>query len=579
MEKAHAVNNELHNFLHFLYDGHSKGYAYMAFANPQDKTEWNQRFYNLSETDALGRLESDILTKTTTYEVFVAPAVFKKPRAEKEDVLSSNVLWTEFDGNAPSDWDDASKPSLIIQSSSNTHQHVYWRLVNAQTNIEALENTNRNITFNLAADQSAWDANQVLRPPNTFNHKRSRDVILTTISEVAYDFEVFNSLAPAPQQIESSKWELASLPDPQNVILKYAFGPDLIQLLGKSKPKDRSKGLMNLAYGCCELGMSDVEVFTMLRVADDLWEKFKYRKDRNQRLADIITRARAKHPVGDQPDEGNLILAFGFESFLATDIQLEWLIEPMLAEQGSMVFVGPSGVGKTQFSLQVLIHLALGKPYLHYKIEKPKKVLFLSLEMGHGELKIFLQAMRTALSDDEAALLEANFIVIPWGEPWALNKPEGQEYLNKLLQEFEPDGVFVDSIGSAISGNISDDNNVQPYTEYLDKVRKKYNVFIWAIHHLRKKPDGNHGYSQDDVYGNQYIFNRSTASYLMTKTRSSALRIRCLKMRLADKEEDHFIERHKPTLTFVSVNQTVDKKFEDITYKKPPEVSPGGIEL
>ncbi len=586
MEEALNTENTLAGFLTFLYEG-LPGYVYMAYANPADKSEWHQKFYDLKEQDALGRLERDIRDGTNQWDVYLAPATFKRPHlAEKEDVLATNVLWTEFDGNAPSEWDEGSKPSLIVQSSDAANQHVYWRLENALTDIQKLEDTNRNIAYALSADQSAWDPNQVLRPPETKNHKPERKgarVAILHQSNVAYDVEAFNSLPHAPEKIETSGWEIASLPNSQDVLLTYAFGPDLVRLLDPTrKPKDRSKALMNLAYGCCEMGMSDVEVFTMLRVADDMWGKFKDRKDRNQRLADIIVRARHKHPevIPEESDDYN-VMAFGWESFLATDIELEWIIEGMLMDLGSMVFVGPSGVGKTQFSLQGCVHVALGKDWLHYKIEKPKKILCLSLEMGHGELKIFLEAMSKALTPSELALLETNFIVVPWGEPWALNKPEGQQLLNNLIEEFEPEGLFIDSIGSAISGNISDDTNVQPYTEYIDKIRKRYSLFTWAIHHLRKKGQGEHGYSQDDVYGNQYLFNRASVSYLLTKSKNASLRVRNLKMRLADGEADYFVNRDTATLTFSAAPITVPNKFEDLKFKAPPNptTSPGGIEL
>lgn len=582
MEPAVQSDQSLSDYLHFLYDG-LEGYAYMALKNPQDENDWHQKFFSVP-TD-VGSMEKEILSNTKDWEVYVSPSVFNKQRADKESFKASHCVWTEFDGNAPEHWDDSSQPSLIIQSSDETRHHVYWRLTEPVYSSSDLEKINRNITYNLSADPSAWDATQVLRPPYTVNHKRQRDTHYWSRHEITYAIEAFDGLAPAPEVNVDFKWELGSLPNPQDVILRYAFGPDLIKLLGTDKPEDRSKSLMHLAHGCCELGMSDVEVFVTLTVADDKWGKFKNRKDREQRLADIIARARTKHPSKNNlEEEDQPIFAFGFESFLNTDIEIEWLMENVIAEQGSMLMVGPSGVGKTQFSLQAIIHICLGKDFLGRKVAKPKKIIFLSLEMGHGELKVFMKAMNKVLTDADRAVLENNLIVVPWGEPWALNREAGQDYLNNLIELYTPDGIFIDSVGSAIEGNISEDNNVQPYTKYIDHIRKHNNLFTWVIHHFRKKSESSHGgYSQDDVYGNQYLFNRSTSCFSMTRTKNKRLRIKCLKMRLADTPDDIIISRDKDTLTFkeeaAEVVASVDKsEFKDIKYKQK-EYTSEGIEI
>ncbi len=509
-------------------------------------------------------------------EVYVAPAIFSNNESSlRSNVKASNVVWTEFDGNAP-DWNDVNVPSYVIQSSSVSNQHVYWRLHEPITNIDTLEDINRRITYNMGADGSAWDSNQVLRPPETRNHKRDTPVGTLQVTDNVYTIETFDYLAPAPEQVEVD-WEITALPDPETVLLKYAFGPEIINLLTKDKIDDRSKSLMNLAFSCAELGLTNNEIMVMLVVADDKWEKFKHRKDRMKRLAHIVTVARNKHP--DKAFDEVIIRAFGFESFLDLDINIEWLIEPMLMDGGLMLLVGPSGIGKTQYSLQAIIHLALGKDFLHYKVPEPKKIAFLSLEMGHGELKIFLEAMSAVLSQEERLLLEQNLILVPHGEPWALNKPEGQGYLVQLIEQFDLDGVVIDTLGSAIQGNISSDETVQPFTEFIDKIRKKYDIFVWENHHMRKSKDGIS--TQDDVYGNQYILNRSTSTYALLKSKGNKIRIRNFKNRLAAREDDTFIIRDEH-LNFHPESAGIDEMIEnnlqgEVDSENPK--APGGMDL
>lgn len=568
MESAPSASNSLPDFLEFLYGG-LNGIAYVATKDPANPLEWGQHFFQYPAESS--RMEQVILQSSSTLEVYVSPALYSAPDAKKENFRVSNVVWTEFDGNAPTLDAYETPPSLRIQSSGEQNQHIYWRLTEPIYDVNRLEQINRNITYSMSADTSAWDATQVLRPPNTTNHKRNSYVSVLDNAHVAYDVGIFDVLPTAPEQIDVGSWELGVLPNVQDVILKYPFPPDMALLLTKEKAevKDRSASLMNLAYGACEMGMSDAEVFVVLKLADDRWGKFKERTDRNKRLAHIITVARHKHPAMDSEDYEPFAFALDFLTFLNTDVEIDYVVEPMLMENGSMLMVGPSGIGKTQISLQFMIHLALGKDYWHYKINKPRKILFLSLEMGFGELKKFVASMAKSLQPEDYTKLAENLILVPHGEKWALNTPVGQQHLTQMIEDYRPDGIFIDSIGSAIAGSINDDEAVMGYLDFVDRIRKKYDLFTWAIHHMRKATNGGHAPTgQDDVYGNQYLVNRSTSAYGILRGRDGLIKIRTFKNRLSEKEEDFYVKREE-NLTFSRLNQDITEKVQHIEYKKP----------
>lgn len=578
MENMALANSNIESFVEFLYGG-LEGYVYLAACDrtldPKDPGYWKQEFFKYPEDKS--KLSPIIKGASASLDVYLAPAIYKRPSAEsKEDVKASNVVWTEFDGNAP-DWTDDNRPSLIIQTSSNLNQHVYWRLNEPITNIDRLEEVNRNIMYNMGADSSAWDATQVLRPPDTINHKRSdpENVYVTDNNHFVFDISVFDTLAPAPPMIDTPEWGLSEAADLDSVLLSYSFGPDLVRLLKATKEdiKDRSASLMNLAYGCAQMGMHNNEIMSILISMDDRWEKFKGRKDRLKRLSHIIVVARNKYPEDTSSEEEYGPMVFGFQSLIDTEISVDWLVEPFLIEQGNMLFVGPSGVGKTQITVQFLIHMCLGKDFLHYKIHRPLKILFLSLEMGHGELKFFLEMMRKDLTDEEAELLDKNLLIVPHGEPWALNTPVGQEQAIQLVEMYKPDGFVVDSIGSAVKGVISSDEAIQPITEFNDKIRKRYNLFTWYIHHTRKAKDSNHQLGQDDVYGNQYLFNRATSCYLVTRGKEEVIKVDNLKHRLAMREEPYLIKR-TANLNFEKAEKAVDgvlKHYEEAAKASQPK--------
>ena len=162
--------DDLSKFLNFLYED-QKGYIYVASKgeiNPAtSKPDWKQEFFSWPSSQQ--EIEDYIKTNSLEKDVYLAPAIFKGKQALKSRVKGSNVVWVEFDGQEQIDFDSLGipQPDCIIQSSSPTHLHCYWKIPFSTTDV--VEGINRRLTYYLEADSSGWDANQVLRPPSSKN--------------------------------------------------------------------------------------------------------------------------------------------------------------------------------------------------------------------------------------------------------------------------------------------------------------------------------------------------------------------------------------------------------------------------
>lgn len=542
--------NDLRTFINFLFEG-LDGYIYVVAKVPDDSNSWDQVFFEYPAQVEVAL--KAIQTYSPTHEIYMAPAVFKSKNALRENVRGSNVLWADFDGNAPTHFDIP--PSVIVQSSTKEHQHVYWRLDQPIQDIDVIEDYNRRICYKYGADNSGWDANQVLRPPNTLNHKRGGlPVGILKSEELHFNIAVFDEMAPAPEKnVDYALWEKMDLPSLNDVIYQNRFGPDFKLLFEKSKSEvnDRSASLTNLSYICAEAGLSDKEIYVIISNAAERWEKFKHHRpqDRAKNLIAIIEHTRIKHPHSNYSDFDE-VFEYSFTSLLNSEINVDWAIEGMLISNGVMMLVGESGIGKTQLSLQFMFHMAVGKDFLTYKFNGPQRIGFFSLEMGDVELKHFLEVMAPKLLQDftpeEKELLDKNLTIIPFGESLPLNTQNGQDIFVRYLEKYKWDGIFVDSVGSAIFGNISSSETVQPFTNFNDKIRKRYGCFLWYIHHFRKPPPGqsNSG-GQSDVYGDQYLTARATSIYTIVKTKKGkdVIKVKNPKNRHAATENDFLIQR------------------------------------
>ena len=539
---------------------------YVVAKEPDNPESWDKVFFQYPEQ--IDVAVKAINTYSPSHEIYIAPALFKSKSALKENVWGTNVLWADFDGNTPNQFDIP--PSLIVRSSEPGHEHVYWRLDQPLHDIDKIEEYNRRLTFKYEADNSGWDANQVLRPPTTKNHKRNGLPvgILQQEEGLQFNIAIFEDLVPAPaKNVDYSMWAKMTLPSLNDVIYSHKFGPDFRAVFEKSKDEvtDRSAALSNLAFICAETGLDDKEIFVVISNAAERWEKFKHHRpnDRTKNLLGIIEYVRIKVPK-ETTTGFDEVFEYSPLSLLNSDLKVEWAIPGMLMKNGIMVLTGPSGIGKTQFSMQFMAHLAVGKPFLNYEIDAPQKVIFFSLEMGDVELKAFMQSFYPGwvneFTPEELDLLNKNLVILPFGEPLPLNLPLGQEVFLTFLNKHKPDGIFIDSMGSAIAGNSSDLNIVQPFTAFNDRVRKRHNLFLWYVHHFRKPPPGQkHTGGQADSYGDQSLISRATSNYTMLKAKNNTIRVKNPKNRHAPEQKDYLIQRKEHlTFEYMGIDDTPD---------------------
>lgn len=480
-----------------------KGYVYAPLKDPATH-DWNMFWYEWPAQ--CSDLITHVRTHTLEVEVYFSPALFREPTSPvKENVLGSHIVWTEFDGNVPKTFGDIPPPSLRIQSSENNHEHVYWRLDNFENNIKAIEQINRSICYALGADGSAWDATQILRPVGTINHKRKgKPVIQLVRTESVYGIEAFGQI-PVPPVVVGDI-DISELPDAINVVSKYPWREaDFAFFRSNVAQGARSGSLMRLGYICCELRMEDKEAYAILLNADERWAKYKNRQDRKARLSEIINRARIKHPLSPQKESVEQFVVYNNEEFLASEIVIEWIIPGILQRAGHVLLSGPPGIGKTQVSLQFAIHMALGKDFIGWKAGDPQKIVFVSMEMGHADLKYFVEQMERDFTDEELVLLRSNLFFIPLGFGVRLDSESGQKRINDLIERYKPQGIIFDSLGLSTEEELSDDVAARKMSNYTAKLREDNDLFVWFIHHNRKAQAANKKPNKlSDIFGSVY---------------------------------------------------------------------------
>lgn len=539
-----TINDEgLGDFYDFLY-GQREGLVYAMLkeqrelGGPNVKRYWFQ--WPLQKPDLI---QFTLLSRSQA-DVYVAPAMFSARESDKAHVIGANVVWAELD-DAPATMENVPPPTCRIASGGDGHEHWYWK-VDQLLSSDQLDTINRALTYHLEADHTGWDSAQILRPPSTYNHKRKRQTALLERTDVVLSTALFNGI-PNPPPLAAPIDSIDHIPQIHEVLAKYEFKSHVRELFEKDEPHDRSDGLMALGYHCAEMGMAPDEMLAVVLNADDRWGKFVGREDRIQRLTDLIGVAKAKYPHSSPQlavAQGLPALQpMGFRTLLHTEVNLEWQWEGLLQKSGYFLLTGPTGVGKTQFSLDAAGHMCLGYDYLG-RATRPARIGFFSLEMGLVDLKYFLQQMQHGFTLAEQDQLEENLQFFPLGEPLYMTNANTRAQLDQLVGDLKLDGIMVDSLGSAAEEEVSSEK-FKHFFHWNDQFRQRHDIFTWYIHHHRKANGDNRKPNKiSDVYGSQYITSYATSVVCLWETgMPNVIEYRTLKKRLAPRDAPFLITR------------------------------------
>lgn len=541
------TDDKLSEFFDFMF-GTTAGYAYSPTLHPVTK-DFEQYFFQWPEEKE--ELINHVRRFSPTHEIYYSPALYSRREATKNAFLGTWFVWAEFDGVLPESLQGVPEPSVKIQSSDELHQHWYWKLDYFISDIQAAEQISKRITYHLKADLAIWNANRVLRPPNTVHHESSRQTAVIRWDERSYGVEAFASIPDVELALLGEDDNIGEVPEALDVIFKYPFSEENARFfkLKEVKPgyetgsgKGRSAALARLGHICAEMGMSTAESLSLLLHADNRWGKYSKRRDQRHRLLGIINYARAKHPVDPIEAELNSPLrVYTYQDFMSQPKEIDWVIEGFIHRKGLLVTFGPAGVGKSQLLLRACESMSTGKPFLKWSVVRPMRMLYISLEMPDEELYHFLQTMK--MTDDP--LLQTNFMVMPLGLSIKIGSGIAKEHLNRVVEKFQPDGIIIDSFLKAVGEDINNTKVVVDVVDYVDTyLRLKYGCFVWFIHHPRKgQPSNKKPDKLDDMFGASYFGNSATNVFTMWGSNNGTIKLNNLKLRMAAGWEPFNIRR------------------------------------
>lgn len=170
------------------------------------------------------------------------------------------------------------------------------------------------------------------------------------------------------------------------------------------------------------------------------------------------------------------------------------LIAPrVLTPGGLLVLGGAPKVGKSDFLISLLAHMAGGAPFLGLSCKRPLRIFYLQAEVQYHYLRERVQ--RLALSDAATLFLDQNFIVTPQISI-TLNDAGialVSEAIKDRFKDTPPDIIAIDPLrnvfdGGGMGGENDNDAMMFFLAQRLEELRRRINpdAGIILAHHTRK---------------------------------------------------------------------------------------------
>lgn len=157
-----------------------------------------------------------------------------------------------------------------------------------------------------------------------------------------------------------------------------------------------------------------------------------------------------------------------------------------LCKEGGMLFVGPSGVGKSSASVQQDLLWALGRPAFGICPARPLRVVCIQAENDDGDLIEIVNGVVSglALSAEELKTASANTVYI---SEKALVGDAFIRHVRKVLRQFRPDILRIDPLQAFLGADPKDSEAVSRFCRNgLNPLLAEYQAGCILNHHTPK---------------------------------------------------------------------------------------------
>ncbi|HZZ92992.1 MAG TPA: AAA family ATPase [Usitatibacter sp.] len=161
------------------------------------------------------------------------------------------------------------------------------------------------------------------------------------------------------------------------------------------------------------------------------------------------------------------------------------IIGGFIAKGGRCLVTGPAGIGKTLFALGLGAHVSMGKTFLGWDVERPRRVVYMDAEMAPAQTKLRVKRWTKripGLSDSP------NFRIAPFmavrGKTVDLTTTDGQRVVEASIGD-DAELIIFDNYSAFNPEGGEDAQAWAPFDAYLNSLSRR-GIATMLIHHAGK---------------------------------------------------------------------------------------------
>jgi DNA polymerase III delta prime subunit len=282
---------------------------------------------------------------------------------------------------------------------------------------------------------------------------------------------------------------------------KLRVPDEITNLIMEGKPEgERSEAMMSVINSMVGAGYSDDHIFYVF-YSCPIGEKHMGRgSTRDKCLQDEIDKARnyvqqgsASVDIVVKEPEFSLDIVWGDE-FVAREYEIIPMIDGMLEEKGSLLLIGPTGIGKSIFTLNIAMAIGSAQKSLwdRFAIQRPLRTAIVQAE---NPAPFVWQRMRMIAGGDESLSAGLNRVALPVVNErfrtlgFKFMEKKFRELVLRIKDKTMADILIVDPLISYAGVDENNNSEMRNTLDALTDVCMQAELSLIMIHHSGKVGD------------------------------------------------------------------------------------------
>ena len=225
---------------------------------------------------------------------------------------------------------------------------------------------------------------------------------------------------------------------------------------------------------------------------EDKYDLTDFYKDGNTTEDLFMILDKHGYAFGENPSDFGGWAEINMLDYLDLDIDpIEWICKDIVSTKSVSMIAGADNTGKSILALQLAVSVAIGVPFMHFDVPRPRKVLLVQFEMADGMVKGRIPKILKHFSDtypEKMGYLKTNLKTVLKSDLGELFKDKWESLRGNLQasRQNQYDLVIVDNLYTSTSKDISKNHEIKDVVSVIRDLVDTFDTSFMLINHHNK---------------------------------------------------------------------------------------------